>query len=92
VADPIDQGYVKGVGKEARFRIIGGFLQLNTSAVMISDLVNNCLRLLNRETLSTSVFVGLCTAGGYRDGLNARLNGPSAVIELLNSDALLLAD
>lgn len=73
-------GYKEDVGTEARFNVIRGFAQINETTVIISDTRNDCLRLVNRESLYTSTFTGTCTLDGNNDGVEALFHGPGSLL------------
>lgn len=83
-------GYTEGVGSIARFNLIIGFAQLNKTTVVALDHGNHCLRLVDRKSLKTSSFVGMCQTEGSKDGTNALFNSPGSVIKYLGSDGKLL--
>lgn len=86
-------GYQEGFRTSARFDHIPGFVQISTTAVVVVDFGNACLRLVDRNTFKTSQFVGQCGSAGYEDGLVARFNNPYSVIKSLqNSNLLLVTD
>lgn len=87
-------GYREGAGGRARFNILSGFEQINSSHVIIIDVYNHCVRMLNRNTNTTSTLVGICGYSGYRDGYlsSARFNTPFKVIRLPGTDRYLISD
>ena len=54
-------GYIEGIGEIARFCHITGFVQLNSSTVLIVDSYNHCVRLVDRNSRQTLGFSGECT-------------------------------
>lgn len=92
VGSPTKYGYKEGIGKVARFFFLTGFSQINDSVVIVSDHENSCLRLINRDSLSTSMFAGTCTSIGHRDGINARFNRPHSTLLNTNSSGLFVTD
>lgn len=73
-------GYSEGKGQAARFKDITGFTQINSTAVIVVDSGNHCLRLVNRVTGDTKMYLGRCTQYGYSNGRNALLDQPRAII------------
>ena len=61
-------GYVEGIGTNARYDGVSGFVQLNAEEVVVADSGNYCLRLLKRSNGQTSTFAGSCTNQGNVDG------------------------
>ena len=57
---PSDVGYQEGIREEAIFDNIRGFAQISSLQVVVSDQKNNCLRMIDRTTDSTSPFSGVC--------------------------------
>ena len=88
------QFYQEGIGKNAGFRIIESFLQLNRTTVLVVDRLTNCLRLVNRLTNESSRILGNCTApGAYRDGNDPRFNTPRKIIrDSVTRDHLVLTE
>ena len=58
VGNPLNLGYIEGVGTHARFRGIAGFVQISAENVMVVDRGNSYLREVNRESLQTSWYAG----------------------------------
>jgi hypothetical protein len=58
------KSYMEGNLTWARFNLITGFSQINTTAVVASDHLNHCLRLIHRESWHTDQFVGTCETEG----------------------------
>lgn len=87
-------GYREGSGGSARFNILSGFEQINSSHVLITDVYNHCIRLLDRSTNTTTTIAGVCGWSGHRDGplTSARLNTPFKIIRLPNTDRYLISD
>lgn len=83
-------GYVEGVGTEARFRVIKGFIQINKTTLIVADQANNCLRSVDRQTLQTATFAGQCRKSGFQDGVNALFNSPHSVIKSSRSNITLV--
>lgn len=87
------ESYKEGVGTDAKFKKITGFLQLNTSIIVIVDQDSNCLRLVDKENWQTSQFVGECEGTGLSDGTSAKFSSPHSVIKDLRApDHLLVTD
>lgn len=85
-----DYGYVEGVGDAARFKTIFGFMQWNSSLLIVADSGNHCLRYVDRATKRTSHFVGQCQRSGMEDGSNAKFNFPYALMK--NGDDIIVSD
>lgn len=86
-----EQGYREGRGAEARFYRITGFTQITQNHVVVADILNNCLRMIDRQTRVTSVFSGDCYSRGYTDG--SQFYNPQSVIrDLKDESQLLVAD
>ena len=86
-------GYREGVGAEARFHTITGFIQISEKLIVVADLWNSCMRLIDRATNKTSVFSGLCQTGGYQDGRPGQFSQPhSAVIDKRDKNQLFITD
>ena len=83
-------GYQEGVGSAARFYVVSGFLQLNSSTVVAVDQYSNCLRVINRDSKRTSQFAGKCSVHGFDDGVSATFHYPWSVIRDIRSPDLLL--
>lgn len=95
VGSPSTSGYREDLGTEARFGSIDGFAQINDSAVIASGTSYNCLRLIDRDTLATSKFVGTCRIvldNSYRDGNDALFNGPRALLLADSAEGLFVVD
>ena len=60
-------GYREGVGAEARLNYITGSTQISEKLFVIDYLQNHCMRLIDRCTNNTSVFIGQCKSYEYRD-------------------------
>lgn len=73
-------GYVEGVGSEARFNQLTGFTQISPTEIIAVDQYSHCLRLVDRISQQSSVFVGNCTKGGYMDGEKAQFFRPYSVM------------
>lgn len=74
-------GYQEGRADSARFYWISGFAQLNSTAVVLVDFSNHYIRLLDRQSLQTSTFVGECEKAGFRDGVDALFNEPHSIVK-----------
>lgn len=85
VGNALQPGYREGMGEEARFFVIKDFIQLDKKTIMIVDENNDCLRLVNRNNLTTSPFIGVCTRGGQADGSRVKFSFPNTVIKDLRS-------
>lgn len=81
VGEATSSGYVEGTGTAARFSWITQFVQINETTVIAADYGNHCLRFVDRQTRSSSVFVGSCTVAGFIDGTQARFSYPRGVIQ-----------
>lgn len=92
VGSASDIGYREGVGLEARFYYIGGFVQINESTIVVSDYWNDCLRQIDRDTLATSTFAGVCKTAGHKDGLVSLFDGPWSILLDSNSTGLFVVD
>lgn len=89
----ICDGYAEEVGTFARFDKITGFAQLNLTTTVVADNGNHCLRIVDRESLQTSILVGQCEARGDVDGLIAQFNAPYSVVQnRKNLNQLLVTD
>ena len=85
--------YREGVGAEARFNAIQGFMQISDVHMVVEDSFNSCLRLIDRESGATSVFSGQCEKEGYQDGLPGLFHYPWCVVMDRNDQSqLLVAD
>lgn len=76
----LEDGYVEGVGTEARFNIIAGFHQLLPTKIIVLDTRNHCIRTLSRTTIQTKLYAGVCTSGGYADGNASLFSSPRSII------------
>lgn len=87
-------GYVEGQGQEAKFWTITGFLSINKSYILVADMGNNCLRLVERGTFTTSPFAGTCKMAGFKDGIasNAKFNGPFTIINDFSPGKVIVSD
>ena len=77
------EGYREGVGADARFNDIGGFTQISVKLVVVADTDNNCMRLIDRTTNTTSSFSGQCKSDGdrgYEDGRPGQFRYPWSVV------------
>lgn len=87
------QDYREGSENVAVFNVIAGFVQLNSSAVLVSDREHHCLRVVNRITRDTKHYMGTCTTSGYRDGENPLFHMPwGMVIDKKNPRIIYLTD
>ena len=83
------QGYREGIGGEARFDKITEFAQISKKRVVLADYHDDCLRLIDRTSHSTSVFSGRCQSPRYRDWFR---NPWSVVLDKKDKNQLLVAD
>ena len=83
-----DEGYANGIGKNARFRWLTGFLQLNSTHSILVDKYNHCLRWLERANNYVADYVGECENPGNSDGIGsaATLTNPSSLTRDANND------
>lgn len=86
--------YHEGVGSLARFGWVSGFRQISPTRVVIADNWNGCLRHLDRLSLETSQYAGMCGQRGYEEGnTNARFQSPHSVIDDVKlADTLIVSD
>ena len=77
-----EDGYVEGVGTDARFNQIPNFLQLNKDEIVIVDGENHCLRHIARPSMMTSHYAGDCQTHGFADGepLQAKFFSPDDIL------------
>lgn len=80
------RGYREGQGKDAMFDGVKGFLQLNTTHIIVVDSSNHCIRLVSRLSNQTQPFVGTCGEAGYRDGTHPLFNYPWSITRQHGSD------
>lgn len=85
----------EGVG--VVFAKLTSFVQLTSSKVIVIDSNLNCLRLVDRNSLKISYYVGHCETypGGYYDGsgTNARFKKPLyVIIDQVKQNNLIVAD
>lgn len=96
IAGSSTSGYKEGVGEEARFKIMKGFVQLSNKTVVVTDYYSHCLRQIDRPTRATSPFVGECEIflGGFKNGygLDAHFKEPISVIKDLSGNGLLVVE
>mgnify|MGYP001803281123 CR=1 FL=1 len=86
-------GYKEGVGAEARFGLITGFARISEKRVVVADHYNHCVRQINRDSNTTSIFGGQCKSIGYQDGLPGLFNYPrSVVVDQRDKSQLLITD
>lgn len=88
-------GFQNAKGVLARFRSIYGFRQISDTEVVIADHGNHCLRLLNRITLQTSRYAGLCErrniTPGFADGTStAKFDFPRTIIDDFKHPGMLI--
>ena len=62
------RGYQEGVGPEARFYVLMGFTQINSTSILTADWGNHCLRLVDKISFTTSTLAGHCRSSGTTDG------------------------
>lgn len=94
VGSDTQRGYQEGHSTAALFRDITGFVQLNSTSIVIADYNNSCLRMADMQSLETSSFAGKCEIAGFENGLDARYDHPYGVIKdsRTEEDYLLVAD
>ena len=87
-------GYREGIGGQAKFNGIYGFVQILADLIVVVDNGNDCLRLVDRTTRRSMAYIGRCVKyGGFVDGKDGRFNYPWSIIRnKKNRDQLLLAD
>lgn len=88
------QGHTVALGQQAKFTWISGFRQISRTQVIVVDTNSNCLRLVDRVTLHTPVYAGLCGSAGYSHGTaSARFNSPwGMILDEKTAGMLLVAD
>lgn len=93
VSSVINPGYREGWSTNAKFQPITGFSQLSISTVVVADQRNNCLRMVDRDSLIISSFNGQCEKIGFEDGIYARFSQPYSVLQdPLSTHILLVTD
>lgn len=86
-------GYYESVGTSAKFSVITGFTQINSTSVLVVDNNNHCLRIFDRGVLRTSRFVGSCRSNGFRNGASALFTYPWSVIrDIRSTNKVLVSD
>ena len=86
-------GYREGVGADARFNFMTGFVQISEKLVVVADSNNHCMRLIDRTTNKTSLFSGQCQSEGYEDGRPGQFRYPrSVVMDQRDKNQLLITD
>lgn len=68
IAGGQDSGYRDGHVSQTKFNSPFSFYQPNSSAIIVADTGNFCLRIINRETNQTSTYAGNCTEPGFQSG------------------------
>ena len=87
------RGYREGVGADARFNFMTGFVQISEKLVVVADSNNHCMRLIDRTTNKTSLFSGQCQSEGYEDGRPGQFRYPrSVVMDQRDKNQLLITD
>ena len=76
----LEDGYAEGVGQNARFNIIAGFIQLSPSKIIVLDTRNHCVRSVDRKTQATNVIAGVCTSEGYAENNATLFRSPRTII------------
>lgn len=85
--------YHEAVGTLARFYDIRSFRQIAPHKVVIVDEGNHCLRIIDRATLQTSRYAGLCGHYDFEDGTEeARFSHPYGVIDDVKRTGILLVN
>lgn len=102
IGDAKSHSYTEGIGSEARFNIISGFVQVNVTHTLLVDHGNHCIRSMVRERLSdwssviynTSNLVGLCGTSGsnFGVGTEARFSHPSKIIRSPSENKFFVSD
>ena len=88
-----ETGYREGTGADARFAGITGFAQISEKRVVVADVINHCMRLIDRTTNKTSVFSGQCKSRGYEGGLPGQFSYPHfVVIDKRDKNQLFITD
>lgn len=86
-------GYREGVGAEARFSWVKGFVQITDERIVAVDSSNHCLRKIARSSKTTWPFCGHCDFHGYFDGTPGKFYDPWAIVrDHKNTSQLLVAD
>ena len=89
----LEDGYAEGVGKNARFNVIAGFIQLPPSEIIVLDTRNHCVRSVHRKTQATNVIAGVCTSEGYAENNATLFRSPrSIILDVKNSRQLIVTD
>lgn len=87
--------YREGIGSDARFRWIIGYLQPNASIIIAIDWANDCFRTIDRHTNQTQRYAGNCTNRGFRNGPadQALFYQPNDIIsDLMDSEMYIVTD
>ena len=75
------------------FSFITGFKQINSSHILVVDSSIHCVKMVNREDNSNTVFAGLCNAKGFVDGATAKFYFPYSIeTDERNPGHLLITD
>lgn len=85
-------GYSEGFFDAAKFNQIKGFTQINSSVIIISDERNHCLRWADRMTNTTSRYLGVCQASGFRGGVDPQFTRPLGLVFLKHTNSLILCE
>ena len=75
-----ETGYREGTGADARFAGITGFAQISEKLVVVADVINHCMRLIDRTSNTTSLFSGQCKSRGYQNGRPGQFRYPRSVV------------
>lgn len=84
------KGYQDGRGQNAKFRLITGFAQVNTTYIVLVDHENHCLRSVSRPQGLATTLAGRCGRPGYLDGefLLSKFYQPYNIEKISNSTLL----
>ena len=79
-------GYKEGARANALFNAASGFVQTNSTTVIVVDENNNCLRIVNRLFDQTAQYAGQCGQSGRADGKfnTASFNRPFKIVQTSN--------
>ena len=67
------------------------FRQISPSEVVVTDSIQNCLKLIDRTTLQVSRYAGYCGSAGYVTGTSAaRFTSPYSIISDIKRPGMLL--
>lgn len=73
-------GYKNGIGGDAKFNCIAGFVQLSPDQIFLADCENHCLRFVDRTMNRTSDYAGNSLSMGDTDGTTGLLRLPFSVL------------